>query len=59
VYVRQCTRCGVIDGRRSFPDEDAAARSAGWVCEQCGGGEFEAVVMVDEEVTGSPDDPFE
>ena len=59
MYVRQCTRCGVIDGRVAFDDEDAAARADGWVCDHCGGTEFEAVVMIDEDVAASPDDPYE
>jgi ribosomal protein S27AE len=59
MYVRQCTRCGVIDGREAFPDEEAAARTDGWVCEHCGSTAFEAVVMVDEDVAASPDDPYE
>jgi hypothetical protein len=56
VYVRQCTRCGVIAAPETFPDEDAAAAPApGWVCEHCGGTAFEAVVMMDTE----PLDPLD
>jgi len=58
MYVRQCQRCGIIDGRSTFDSEDEAAAPAGWSCEHCGTSAFQAVVMVDDEPSETPDDEY-
>jgi hypothetical protein len=60
MYVRQCLKCAVIDGRETFEDEGAASSAdEGWRCEHCGNTTFEAVVMAEDEPTGAIDDEFE
>jgi hypothetical protein len=60
MYVRQCTQCGVIDPRESFPDEDAAQMGgADWSCVQCGSTQFEPVVMTEADVVDPVDDLYQ
>jgi hypothetical protein len=59
MYTRQCLSCGVIDGRSTFDDENEARVDAEWTCEHCGGTEFEAVLMPEEEPAAPVDDVWE
>jgi hypothetical protein len=58
MYVRQCQSCGIIDGRTTFDSEDEASAQSTWRCEHCGHSAFQAVVMVDDEPSETPDDEY-
>jgi hypothetical protein len=46
MWMRQCTECGAIDPRRSYPDQlDADRDDPDWHCIECGAKDHEAIVM--------------